>query len=175
MVWTLEHRRAADRRGLRCPSDLTDPEWQVVRPPIRPAQHGGHPRTVHVREVLNAIVYLLSTGCQWGMLPKDLPPKSTARGYFSRWDWDGTPERIHHALYVAVREQSGARPARPRRSSAARRRKARRRRRHAPSLWPRRGQKGRRAQAPPADRHARPRVRRAASSTSAHRSRHTGP
>lgn len=60
-----------------------------------------------VREVLNAVFYVLSTGCQWSALPKDLPPKSTVWDYFSRWEWEGTVERIHHALYVAVREQAG--------------------------------------------------------------------
>ncbi len=60
-----------------------------------------------VREVLNAVFYVLSTGCQWSALPKDLPPKSTVWDYFSRWEWEGTIERIHHALYVAVREQAG--------------------------------------------------------------------
>jgi transposase len=60
-----------------------------------------------VREVLNAVFYVLSTGCQWQALPKDLPPKSTVWDYFSRWEWEGTIERIHHALYVAVREQAG--------------------------------------------------------------------
>jgi transposase len=62
---------------------------------------------VDVREVLNGIFYVLSTGCQWQALPKDLPPKSTAHYYFMLWEWDGTLERIHHALYVAVREQEG--------------------------------------------------------------------
>ena len=62
---------------------------------------------VNVREVLNAIFYVLSTGCQWQALPKDLPPKSTAHYYFMLWDWDGTLARIHHALYVATREQAG--------------------------------------------------------------------
>ncbi len=107
MAWTVEHRLAADRRGLRYPSDLTDAEWALVKPLIGPAKRGGRPRTVDVREVLNAIFYVLSTGCQWGALPKDLPPKSTAWDYFSRWDWDGTIGRIHHALYVAVREAAG--------------------------------------------------------------------
>ena len=107
MAWTVEHRLAADRRGLRYPSDLTDAEWALVKPLIRPAKHGGRPRTVGVREVLNAIFYVLSTGCQWGALPKDLPPKSAAWDYFSRWDWDGTIGRVHHALYVAVREAAG--------------------------------------------------------------------
>ena len=107
MVWTTEHRRAADRRGLRYPSDLTDAEWVLVAPLIRPAKRGGRRRTVDVREVLNAVFYVLATGCQWQALPKDLPPKSTAWDYLSRWEWEGTIERIHHALYVAVREQAG--------------------------------------------------------------------
>jgi transposase len=110
MTWTTEHRRAADRRGLRYPSDLTDAEWDLVRPMIRPAKRGGRPRTVNLREVLNAIFYVLSTGCQWQALPKDLPPKSTAWDYFSLWEWDGTIERIHHALYVAERERAGREP-----------------------------------------------------------------
>jgi transposase len=79
----------------------------LVAPLIRPAKRGGRPRTVVVREVLNAVFYILSTGCQWGALPKDLPPKSTVWDYFSRWEWDGTIERVHHALYVAVREATG--------------------------------------------------------------------
>ena len=60
-----------------------------------------------VREVLNAVFHMLSTGCQWQALPKDLPPKCTVWDYFFRWKWEGTIERIHHALYVAVREQVG--------------------------------------------------------------------
>lgn len=107
MAWTAAHRRAADRRGLRYPSDLTDAEWDLVGPLIRGAKRGGRPRTADVREVLNAIFYVLATGCQWQALPKDLPPKSTAWGYFSRWEWEGTLLRIHHTLYVAVREQAG--------------------------------------------------------------------
>jgi len=62
---------------------------------------------VNVREVVNAIFYVLSTGCQWQALPKDLPPKSTAHSYFMLWERDGTLERIHHALYVATREREG--------------------------------------------------------------------
>jgi transposase len=106
-MWKPEHRRVAERHGLRYPSDLTDAEWALVEPLIPPAKRGGRPREVDLREVLNAIFYVLSTGCQWAALPKDLPPKSTAHHYFALWDWDGTLERIHHALYVAVREQAG--------------------------------------------------------------------
>lgn len=78
-----------------------------MKPLIPPARRGGRPRDINVREVLNAIFYVLSTGCQWKALPKDLPPKSTAHYYLMLWDWDRTLERIHHALYVATREQAG--------------------------------------------------------------------
>ena len=106
-MWTADHRRMADRKGLRYPSDLTDAEWALVEPLIPPAKHGGRKRSVDVREVLNGIFYVLSTGCQWPALPKDLPPKSTVYDYFDLWEWNGTLERIHHALYVAVRELEG--------------------------------------------------------------------
>src|ERR1700756_1920225 len=106
-MWTPEHRRASDRRGLRYPSDLTNAEWALVEPMIPPAKRGGRRREVNVREVLNAIFYVLSTGCQWQGLPKDLPPKTTAQFYFMRWEWEGTLERIHHALYVETREHEG--------------------------------------------------------------------
>jgi transposase len=106
-MWTAEHRRAAGRRGLRYPSDLTDAEWALIAPMIPAAKHGGRKRSVDVREVLNGIFYVLSTGCQWNALPKDLPPKSTVYDYFDLWEWDGTLERIHHELYVAVRDQAG--------------------------------------------------------------------
>lgn len=106
-MWTPEQRRAANRNGLRYPSDLTDAEWAIVERMIPSATHGGRKRSVDVREVLNAIFYVLWTGCQWKALPKDLPPKSTVHGYLILWTCDGTLERIHHRLYVAVREQEG--------------------------------------------------------------------
>ena len=106
-MWTDEHRRTADRKGRRYPSDLSDAEWKLVEPLIPPAKRGGRKRSVNVREVLNGIFYVLSTGCQWKALPKDLPPKSTVHDYLELWNWDGTLERIHHTLYVAVREEEG--------------------------------------------------------------------
>jgi transposase len=105
-MWKPEHRQAALRRGLRYESDLTDAEWALVAPLIRPAKRGGRPRRVDVREVLNAILYMLWTGCQWKALPKDLPPRSTVNDYLRRWDADRTLDRIHHALYVLCREQA---------------------------------------------------------------------
>jgi len=103
-MWKPEHRFALGRSGLRYPSDLIDAEWVLIAPLIPPARRGGRKRSVDVREVLNAIFYVLATGCQWNALPKDLPPKSTVHFYFMLWDWDGTLERIHEALYGAVRE-----------------------------------------------------------------------
>ena len=109
-MWKPEHRRAADRTGLRYPSDLSDAEWLIVEPMIPPAKRGGRRRSVNVREVLNGIFYVLWTGCQWKALPKDLPPKSTVHDYLELWNWDGTLQRIHHELYMAVREQEGREP-----------------------------------------------------------------
>ena len=106
-MWKPEHRRAARRGDVRYDSDLTEEEWGLVEPLIPPAKRGGRKREVNTREVLNAIFYILWTGCQWKALPKDLPPKSTVHDYLELWNWDGTLERIHHALYVAVREQEG--------------------------------------------------------------------
>ncbi len=106
-MWKPEHRRAADRRSLRYPSGLTDAEWALAEAMIPPAKRGGRKRSVDVREVLNGIFYVLSTGCQWNAVPTDLPPKSAIYDYLDLWDWDGTLERIRHALYLAVREQAG--------------------------------------------------------------------
>ena len=83
-MWKPEHRRAAARHDLRYPSDLTDAEWALIEPMIPPARRDGRPRDVNVREVVNAIFYVLSTGCQWKALPKDLVPKSTGFPDFSR-------------------------------------------------------------------------------------------
>jgi transposase len=105
-MWTTENRHRYNRDRLRYPSDLTDAEWQLIEPLIPPAKRGGGKRTVVMREVVNGVMYVLSTGCQWRYIPKDLPPRSTVNGYFCLWSWDGTLERIHDALYVKCREQA---------------------------------------------------------------------
>ena len=105
-MWTKENRGRYDRSRLRYPSDLTDEEWALVEPLIAPAKRGGNKRTVDVREVMNGVMYVLSTGCQWRALPKDLPPKSTVHDYLILWSCDGTLDRIHYALYVECREQA---------------------------------------------------------------------
>jgi transposase len=103
-MWSNENRARYDRSKLRYPSDLTDGEWALVKPLIPPAKRGGNKRTVNVREVVNALMYILSTGCQWRAMPKDLPPRSTVYDYLDLWDWDGTLNRIHETLYVRCRE-----------------------------------------------------------------------
>jgi transposase len=111
-LWTSKNRGRYDRGGLRYPSDLTDEEWALVAPLIPPAKRGGNKRTVNLREVVNGLMYVLSTGCQWRAIPKDLPPRSTVYDYFDLWSWDGTLDRIHDALYVKCRE-AAARDASP--------------------------------------------------------------
>jgi transposase len=103
-VFTPENRGRYDRSKLRYPSDLTDEEWALVAPLIPPAKRGGNKRTSVERELVNGLMYILSTGCQWRAIPKDLPPRSTVNYYFLRWDYDGTLDRIHETLYVKCRE-----------------------------------------------------------------------
>lgn len=106
-MWTDENRWRYDRSKLRYPSDLSDDEWRMIEPLIPPGKKGGGKRTVNLREVVNGLMYILSTGCQWRAIPKDLPPKSTVHNYFDLWTYDGTLDRIHHALYERCREQAG--------------------------------------------------------------------
>jgi transposase len=101
-MWTTENRTRYDRSELRYPSDLTDDEWALIEPLIPPAK-----RSVDMRAVVNGLMYVLSTGCQWRAIPKDLAARSTVHDYFDLWDYDGTLERIHHILYVACRERVG--------------------------------------------------------------------
>ena len=89
------------------PSDLTDEQWQVLQPLLPPAKRGGRPRTVNLREVVDAIFYLEKTSCQWAYLPGDFPPKSTVHDYFKLWRRDGTWQAVLDALRRAVRVQEG--------------------------------------------------------------------
>jgi transposase len=105
-MWTSKNRARYDRSKLRYPSDLTEDEWNLVEPLIPPGKSGGGKRTVIMREVVNGLMYILSTGCQWRAIPKDLPPKSSVYDYFDLWTYDGTLERIHYALYAQCRERA---------------------------------------------------------------------
>jgi transposase len=106
-MWTTENRARYDRSKLCYPTDLTDAEWGLIEPLIPPAKRGGNKRTLDKREVLNGLMYVLGTGCQWAALPKDLPPRSTVNDYLLRWQHDRTLDRLHHALYVQCRAQAG--------------------------------------------------------------------
>jgi len=102
-----ENRARYNHGHLRYPSDLTDAEWNEIVPPIAPARRGGRRREVDVRNLVNGVMYVLSTGCQWRYIPKDFPPKSTVYRYFWDWSRDGTLDRIHDALYAKCREKLG--------------------------------------------------------------------
>ncbi len=82
----------------------------LVEPMIPAAEHSGRSRHVNMRDVLKAIFYVLSTGCQWRAFAEGLAAQKSAHFYFTLWDWDGTLERIHHELHVAVREREGREP-----------------------------------------------------------------
>jgi transposase len=102
-------------RIQRYPSDVTDEQWALVKPFI-PVYPGGRPRKTSMRNVLDAILYIVGTGCQWRYLPKDFPPKSTVWGYFDEWRHNGTLETLHDALRDRVRKQE--KPGRPRRTAS---------------------------------------------------------
>jgi transposase len=88
-------------------SDLTDAQWELIRPLLPPAKPGGRPRSVDLREVLNTLFYQARTGCQWDYLPHDLVPKGTAWDYFVAWHQDGTWQKILDALRAGVRKAAG--------------------------------------------------------------------
>jgi transposase len=91
---------------------LTDEEWALVEPLMPPARRDGNRLHVVVREVINGLMYILSTGCQRRAIPKDLPPRSTLYDCFDLWGWDGTLDRIHDGLYAQCR-QAASREASP--------------------------------------------------------------
>jgi len=118
-MWTLENRQRYNRDHLRYPSDLTDDEWAYVKPLIPPAKPGGGRRRTDMRAVMNGVMYILSTGCQWRYLPKDFPPYSTVHHYFVWWHamvcWIAFMIR---SMSPAARRRNG-KPAPPPRSSIA--------------------------------------------------------
>jgi putative transposase len=89
------------------PTDLTDEQWKLVEPMLPPAKPGGHPRTTNLREVLNALFYLVRSGCQWRMIPHEFPPWRTCYNYYRAWISNGTWDEIAVVLRMEVRTQAG--------------------------------------------------------------------
>ena len=106
-MWTTETRKTHDRKTSRYPSDLLDQEWALVEPHLPPPRSTRHHKVPERRDILNAILYVLTTGCQWRQLPKDFPSKSAVHDYFICWDRDGVLTRVHDALYTQARELAG--------------------------------------------------------------------
>lgn len=106
-MWTPATRRQHSRAGLRYQTDLTDEEWAVIAPLMPAPATGGRPPRWTQRDILNAIFYVLRGGIGWRLLPTDMPPKSTAFGWFSRWRDEGLFARLNHALVMADRERVG--------------------------------------------------------------------
>ena len=110
MAWTQITRAQYRREGLRYASDMTDAEWALVEPLLPGRRCWGRPRTVDVRAVVDGLLYILATGCQWRALPRDFPPRSTVQGYFYRWRDDGVWQEAVDALVQATRRQAGRPP-----------------------------------------------------------------
>ena len=107
MPWTETTRREYERRGRRYASDMTDEEWALVAPFMPARKRLGRPRTTELRDVMDAILYMASTSCQWAMLPNDFPPSSTVQRYFYDWRDSGLLAVINHHLVMMARELEG--------------------------------------------------------------------
>ena len=106
-MWTEITRPKYERHNRRYASDLSDDEWRLIAPFMPPAKTLGRPRTTAMREVVNAILYLLRSGCPWRLLPKDFPPRSTVQRYFARWRDSGLWAHVNRQLLIATREAQG--------------------------------------------------------------------
>src|SRR6266436_4138602 len=111
-MWAETTRRKYEREGRRYASDLTDAEWRLIEPHMPAAKPLGRPREIELRAVLDVILYIARTGCQWRMLPKDFPAFTTVQGYFYDWRDNGLFENINFALLVQAREAAGREPSR---------------------------------------------------------------
>jgi putative transposase len=109
-MWTPTTRRQHSRDHLRYGSDLTDQEWENLAPFMPPAAKTGRPRSWAMREIMNAIFYVLRAGCAWSLIPKDFPPRSTVYGWFLRFRRQGLFETINHHLVMMDRERAGREP-----------------------------------------------------------------
>lgn len=107
MPWTKSTRTQYLRENCRYASDTRNAEWALIGPALPPPARRGRPRRVDLRAVVDALLYILATGCQWRALPRDFPPRSTVQGYFYRWRADGTWPRLNAGLVVRARAALG--------------------------------------------------------------------
>jgi putative transposase len=110
MSWTETTRKRHQRDELRYASDLRDAEWKLIEPLMPSACRRGRPREVTLRVIMNAILYIGATGCQWRALPKDFPPYPTVQHYFYKWRGSGLWRTINGALVRGMREKQGRKP-----------------------------------------------------------------
>ncbi len=107
MSWTEITRNQYRRDGLRYASDTTDAEWKLIEPLMPAPSRRGRPREISLRVIMNAMLYIAATGCQWRALPKDFPPCSTVQYYFYKWRGSGLWRAINGALVRRMRERQG--------------------------------------------------------------------
>lgn len=88
-------------------TDVSDEEWKLLQPTLPRAKHGGRPREVDLREIINGLFYLTKTGCQWRNMPHDLPPWQTVYTYFKNWKKDGTWKQVHDFFRRKLRRSEG--------------------------------------------------------------------
>jgi transposase len=106
-MWTEDNRKTYEHKTARYPSDLTDAEWALIEPFLPPPTKSRRHKALERRNIMDGIFYVLSTGCQWRMLPKDFPSKSAVHKYMIRLQVDGILTQIHHALYALTRVKAG--------------------------------------------------------------------
>lgn len=106
-MWTKITQKEYRRDGLRYASDVTDEEWAIIEPYLPNEKDLGRPRTTALRDVVNAMFYILTTGCQWRLLPKDFPPYTTVQRFFYAWRNEGVWASINHYLVMRHREEIG--------------------------------------------------------------------
>ena len=106
-MWTKITRRQYERAGLRYASNMKGEEWSLIAPLMPPPKRRGRPREVDLRAVVDALLYLVRSGCPWRMLPKDFPPPSTVQRYYYEWRDNGLWQKINHVLLMALREAEG--------------------------------------------------------------------
>src|ERR1700730_16809554 len=109
-MWTETTRPQYERKGLRYSSDVTDAEWLVISPHLPQRKRFGRPPKTALRSIVDALLYMARTGCQWRLLPREFPPFTTVQGYFYDWRDDGLFEKINVALRLDPREAAGREP-----------------------------------------------------------------